>query len=107
MQPAGTLIVSSLSGRCQGVKEIIIDLCMLGLVSAVHELPMRKRSRRLTNFDAVVRTFKGFKCNRLHGHQIVEGVEGGIRRSVWAQVYPDAFARKLAICASDCCQALP
>ena len=79
-----------------GVHTIDFDQCMLGLVSHVHMLPHRKRTRLLTNSETVSKLFAPFQCDRGHVHQIIQGSEGGIRRSVWAQHYPALMVELLA-----------
>lgn len=84
-----------------GVFKITIDQCMLGLRSKVAGIPMRKRTSLLTNSRFVVAAFSGCRCDCSHEHQVIQGAEGGVRRSVWAQRYPDGFIRKLVQCALE------
>lgn len=78
------------------VYEVVFDQCMTGLRSKVHQLPMRKRTRLLTNSVSVVRNFQNLCCDRSHTHQTIQGSEGGVRRSVWAQCYPPPLVERLA-----------
>ena len=71
-----------------GVQVMDFDQCCLGLTSKVSKMPMRKRTKLMTNSGAVVRLFQGCQCDRSHIHQTIQGSEGGVRRSVWAQLYP-------------------
>ena len=71
-----------------GVKCVTADMCMLGLVSPVDKVPMRKRTRFMTNCSLLAQSFEGLYCDKSHMHQVIEGVEGGIRRCKAAQVYP-------------------
>ena len=79
-----------------GIYCITIDMCYFGLRSKVHRRPMRKRTRIMTNSRLVADGLQGCLCPRNHDHQVIEGSEGGVRRSAWAQVYPPAFVEKLA-----------
>ena len=79
-----------------GVRCVTIDMCMLGLVSKCNRIPMRKRTRIMTNSNIVVAGLQGYICQGAHKHQIIQGSEGGVRRSVWAQVYPGPLVQKLA-----------
>ena len=71
-----------------GVLEVTFDQCMVGLVSRVSELPMLKRTRIVTNSAKLVLSLKGRLCDGSHYHQIIQGTEGGVLRSVHAQCYP-------------------
>ena len=77
--------------RLPGVECIVVDMCQFGLVSPVGNLPMRKRTRIMTNSPILVGLLQGKRCQGTHQHQLVMGSEGGVRLSTWAQVYPDAF----------------
>jgi len=79
-----------------GVLCVTIDLCSLGLVSKVRGLPIRKRTRIMTNSQLIAEGLRGHMCRCTRQHQIIEGAEGGVRRSVWAQMYPAPFVQKLA-----------
>ena len=71
-----------------GMYSVVFDQCMLGLKSKVHQIPMRKRTRFMTNSLGMAAAFRGCLCNRQHEHQVIQGCEGGVDRSVWAQRYP-------------------
>jgi hypothetical protein len=79
-----------------GVKTVDFDQCSLGLTSKIHKLPMRKRTKLMTNSETVVKFFTPCQCNRSHIHQTIQGSEGGVRRSVWAQCYPPPMVQLLA-----------
>lgn len=64
------------------------DQCMFGLVSKVDKIPMRKRTRFMTNIKLLKDKFDHKFCDCSHDHVSVMGSEGGERRSVWAQRYP-------------------
>ena len=75
-----------------GVQTVTCDLCMLGLQAKVSKLPMRKPTKIMTNSSDMARRFVASgRCDKSHSHQAIEGAEGGVRRSVWAQVYPEAM----------------
>jgi len=71
-----------------GMYSVVFDQCMLGLRSKLHQVPMRKRTRFMTNSLGVARAFNGVLCDRQHEHQVIQGCEGGVDRSIWAQRYP-------------------
>ena len=84
-----------------GVHKVTLDQCMLGLRSKGSGIPMRKRTTLLTNSRFIVAAFSGCRCDRSHEHQRIEGAEAGVKRSVWAQRYPEGFVQKLAQCALE------
>ena len=65
----------------------------------VHHSPVRKRTRLLTNSVRVVNAFRNHMCQNDHIHQILEGVEGGIKRNLYAQRYPPDLVDALVSCA--------
>ena len=71
-----------------GVMSVTFDQCMLGLKSKVWQIPMRKRTRILTNSRSLVDLLRVCRCDKSHHHQRVQDSEGGVKRSVWAQCYP-------------------
>ena len=79
-------------GKLPGVQTVDFDQCLLGLVSFSGK-PMRKRTRVMTNVPGIVLKLRGCFCKNNHGcaHQLIQGAEGGIPRSVWAQRYPRGF----------------
>ena len=81
-----------------GVVVVSFDQCMLGLKSKVHGMPMRKRTKIATNALVLAERFSSprCRCNRSHVHQTIQGSEGGVRRSVWAQMYPPGMVDLLA-----------
>ena len=84
--------VASLSG----VQVVVFDQCTVGLTSPKSGIPMRKRTRLMTNCPVLAQRFAGRMCDRSHQHQTIQGSEGGIRRSVWAQLYPAPMVDLLA-----------
>lgn len=78
-----------------GVGVAQFDQCMLGLKSKVYQLPMRKRTKIMTNSVALERWLGLVKCDGRHTHQTIQGCEGGVRRSVWAQCYPPGLVKLL------------
>lgn len=84
-----------------GVIVLEFDQCMLGLRSKVHEIPMRKRTKIMTNSLHIANAFRGILCDRSHEHQVIQGAEGGVDRSVWAQCYPKPMVDLLVKAAID------
>lgn len=79
-----------------GVMTVDFDQCMLGLCTKVSKTPTKKRTRVLTNCDYLVKTLRSYQCDKSHAHEPIQGQEGGMKRSVWAQFYPPAFVQILA-----------
>ena len=78
------------------VAVVRFDQCMLGLTTKVWGKPTRKRTKVMTNMPHLVRLLGLYQCDRSHVHCRIEGTEGGMKRSVWAQRYPDAMCRVIA-----------
>ena len=78
-----------------GVWVVTMDQCMCGLVSPVNRVPMRKRTKLMTNSRLIAARFAGKLCDKSHAHQEITGSEGGIRRSSWAQRYPPLMVEGL------------
>ena len=57
---------------------------------------MQKRTKVLTNCPEIFAALNGKVCDNTHQHQQIQGSENGVKRSQWAQVYPDAMVK--AIC---------
>lgn len=72
------------------------DQCQFGLVSKVSRKPVKKRTFVLTNCRQVFENLHQKFCPGNHTHQIIQGSEGGKKRSEAAQEYPDALVA--AIC---------
>jgi len=83
-----------------GMHSVVFDQCMLGLKSKVHQIPMRKRTRLMTNSLKVAQAFRGVLCDRQHEHQVIQGCEGGVDRSAWAQRYPEPMVELLVAASS-------
>ena len=96
MSDAWKLNSSKKLGALHGVYNVIFDQCMVGLRSKVHGVPMRKRTRLMTNSLHLKAAFEGMLCDGRHEHQVIQGVEGGVRRSVWSQVYPPPMVEAIA-----------
>ena len=80
-----------------GVQLVVVDLCMLGLRSKVSGIPMRKRTKFMTNCCKIAQRFASVGlCDRTHEHEVIQGSEGGVRRSAWAQCYPAPLCDILA-----------
>jgi len=84
--------------RLSGVHVFDFDMCLLGLTSKVSGLPMRKRTRLMTNVPGLASALRGRFCDGSHGdfHQVIQGFEGGVSRSSWAQTYPRSFCDLVA-----------
>ena len=79
-----------------GVQVVTVDQCMLGLTS-MSGIPMRKRTKLMTNCHVLASRFRTVGlCDRSHKHQVIQGAEGGVRRSVWSQRYPCLMCQLLA-----------
>lgn len=72
------------------VRVAIFDQCQFGLVSPQGR-PMQKRTKVLTNSVAIFEALNGKFCCKTHQHEQIQGSEDGIKRSQWAQVYPEAM----------------
>jgi hypothetical protein len=68
-----------------GVFCITLDQCHLGLASKVAKKPMRKRTKIMTNCWQLASYFSGKVCDESLEHQLIQGSEGGVPRSTWAQ----------------------
>jgi hypothetical protein len=71
-------------------------MCAYGLKSKVQELPVLKTTKLLTNLREVHEKINGVWCpgpEHHPKHQILQGLEGGMKRSEWAQRYPDKFCQ--------------
>lgn len=72
------------------VRVAMFDQCQFGLVSPQGR-PMQKRTKVLTNSVEIFESLNGKFCCKTHQHEQIQGSEDGIKRSQWAQVYPDAM----------------
>jgi len=95
---------SAISWDEQGVQQIsrtpgaqIARLCMCryGLVTKEKGTPVLKKTKLLSNIPAVHDRFHNQMCPGHDVHQILQGTEGGIARSLWAQIYPDDFCKNM------------
>ena len=78
--------------------KVLFDQCAFGLCTKIDKVPMRKRTYLLTNCDKVIARFSNKLCSRDHKHRVIEGSEGGMKRSVWAQFYPPSMVEALVDC---------
>jgi len=78
---------------------VVFDQCTLGLTSP-SGLPIRKRTRIMTNCKMLVDAFAPYRCDRSHTHQRVQGIDKGIKVSRWAQIYPPPMVELLLTCAA-------
>lgn len=72
------------------------DQCQFGLTSKETKTPVKKRTSLLTNSLKVYEAFHQKFCPNDHTHQVISGSEGGMKRSTYAQCYPDAMCKAIA-----------
>ena len=84
--------------KLKGVMVVVFDQCLLGACTKVHKTPTRKRTKLMTNSPAVAKAFSNMCCKGLHEHKIIEGTEGGLKRSKWAEIYPPPLVKLLVSC---------
>ena len=91
-----------------GVYVVQFDFCMLGLESMIFKMPVRKRTKVMTNSKMLADALAPFQCDKQHQHQCIQGNEGGVSRALHAQVYPDQFVKLVAnvACALSGCRSL-
>ena len=82
--------------RHASVKVAEFDQCRFGLVSLVSKTPMKKRTRIMTNSMVLFGALDGKYCEGDHNHQVIEGSEGGMKRSQAAQVYPGPLVHTIS-----------
>ena len=90
-----TLEVSRVSSL-PGVHVVVFDQCMLGLQTPHSRVPMRKRTRIMTNDAEMAARFSGKMCDRSHCHKRIQGSECGVKLAAWSQIYPEAMVDLLA-----------
>ncbi|CAK9112563.1 unnamed protein product, partial [Durusdinium trenchii] len=66
------------------------DQCQFGLVSPSGK-PMQKRTKFMTNLGPLFNALNGKFCDHSHEHELIQGSENGVKRSAWAQTYPDGL----------------
>ncbi|CAK0805562.1 unnamed protein product [Prorocentrum cordatum] len=85
-----------------GMKKIKFDMCMFGMVSPIEKVPLKKTTVFLTNVDALVPKMSNKTCRGTHcKHKTIEGMEGDIKLSRWAQKYPDPLCEAIAEAISE------
>ena len=87
--------------RLPGVFKITFDQCQCGLVTPLGRRPMRKRTILMSNAYGIRRNFSNLMCRRDHEHQLVMNSEGGMKLSVWAQLYPQPMIERLVESAAE------
>ena len=70
-------------------------MCYFGLKSKVTEIPVQKSTKVMTNMPEVHEKLNGCNCPGHKLHQILQGMEGGMKRSEWSQQYPDEFCQAI------------
>ena len=79
----------------------VFDQCRFGLETKVLKMPVKKRTRLITIMPEIVTEFHEKYCSGDHVHQVVEGSEGGVKRSTHAQRYPPQMCETVAACVKD------
>ena len=77
------------------VELVVFDQCRVGAKTKIFGNPVRKRTRLLTNHPGIIQSFRGLMCNCTRPHTRLTGMEGGVYRSSYAQVYPPGFVQRL------------
>ena len=74
--------------------------CMFGLKSKLRKSRHKEPTTLLTNVEHVVLRFGGVYCDKHQGeaHVQIHGREGGMRRSEYAQIYPEPLCKNLVAC---------
>ena len=102
----GNLMVQDILKQ-PGVFICEFDMCAFHLVAQDDPTKFhRKPTRLLTNIPSVHRRFHGKKCPGNHEHIAIQGsarVPGGVKRSYWAQHYPEQFCEALAGAVQEHC----
>ncbi len=88
-----------------GVLLASFEQCQFGLVSKSGK-PMRKPTTIMTNIAPLYSALNGVTCQGGHDHQVVAGWEGGERRSVHSQRYPEGLCRCVAAAIAQACEML-
>lgn len=81
--------------KMPGVYTVDFDMCSCGLLSPAG-VPVKKRTRIMTNSYFLVSALKEKQCDRSHEHRPIEGTELGHTMSKWCQVYPPGLVSILA-----------
>ncbi len=93
--------VRALVSAHSGVKITEFDQCLMGLKTKVDLLPVRKRTRLMSNSVALNQAF-GTRCSKETcnhtptTHTWRQGAEGGCSRTSAAEVYPTGFCAAFA-----------
>ena len=78
-----------------GIEMVTFHQCRFGLKSPVHQRPIRKSTRILTNGPAIANSFRNVFCDCSEPHQVIEGSEGGESSSRYCERYPPALCEAL------------
>ena len=88
--------------QVEGMRKIKFDMCMFGMVSPIEKVPLKKTTIFLTNVDTLVPKMSKKMCRGTHSmHKTIEGMEGNIKLSRWAQKYPDPLCEAIAEAISE------
>ncbi|CAJ1415004.1 unnamed protein product [Effrenium voratum] len=93
--------VQNLLNTVANIRVLVFDQCLLGLRTTVRQLPVRKRTKLLTNWPGISPCFNvrcsAETCNHVPmSHAWLQGAEGGVSRCRSAQEYPDTFCANFA-----------
>ena len=72
------------------------DFCAFGMTTKTDGRPVKKPTKLLTNCKAIHDRFHRRKCGGGHRHCALQGSEGGVRRTQFAQIYPKQFCATYA-----------
>eukprot|EP00959_Pyramimonas_sp_CCMP1952_P261806 5474599-Pyramimonas_sp.AAC.1 len=88
--------------QVEGMRKIKFDMCMFGMVSPIEKAPLKNTTLFLTNVDALAPKMSKKMCRGTHSmHNAIEGMEGNIKLSKWAQKCPDPLCEAIAEAISD------
>lgn len=82
--------------KLPGVSPVHFDMCEFGLVSPIEGVPLQKATVILSNLPQLLTKLRDKKCKGMHKHKVIQGKEGGILLSTWAQRYPREFCEVIA-----------
>ena len=83
------------------------DFCMIGMVTKIKRVPVKKATRLMTNCNHIYKRFAGVWCDGSHDHAACWDSERGEKRSKYAQYYPRHFCACLAQCCVNFCRNMP
>ena len=81
-----------------GIDHVDFDQCATGLVAPGTGLPIKKRTRFLTDIPEIIRRFSQLQCACTQRHHVCERTSVGIRLSRYCQVYTPLLCRHILEC---------